>query len=54
MKLITSVLKDRDALVKAGKETIRDGYKLIEDKGYAMIFSNDLAREIVVLQRENV
>lgn len=54
MKLITSELKDRNALVKAGKETIRDGYALIADKGYAMVFSNDLTREIVVLTRKDV
>lgn len=53
MKLITSELKDRDSLIRAGKETIRDGYKLIVDKGYAMIFSCDLTREIVVLTRTN-
>ena len=54
MKVITSELKDRDALIKAGKETVRDGYKLIVDKGYAMVFSCDLTREIVVLTRADV
>ncbi len=54
MKLITSELKDRDALVKARKETVRDGYTLIADKGYAMVFSCDTTREIVVLTRKDV
>lgn len=54
MKLITSELKDRTALLKAGKETVRDGYTLISDKGYAMVFSNDVTREIVVLTRKDV
>ena len=54
MKVITSELRDRIALVMAGKETIRDGYTLIVDKGYAMVFSNDLTREIVVLTRADV
>ena len=54
MKVINSELSNRDALVKAGKETIRDGYTLISDKGYAMVFSNDVTREIVVLTRADV
>lgn len=54
MKLITSELKNRDALVKAGVKAIRDGYTLVEDLGYAIIYSRNEAREVVVLTRADV
>lgn len=54
MKVINNELPNRDALVKAGKEAMRDGYTLIADKGYAMVFSCDMTREIVFLTRKDV